>query len=343
MSPFTLAIGGVGRTFALVLGHPSFGIDLRHEKRARPLRSTHSCPPEEDPPLSELDCPEESDPLSASEDSLLDSAQQACGAVPVLVAALARAVCSFRRLSSSALSRAKSSAVKAHLSALGLLGVVLEKKKVQLPVGAPKRDVPTAERRAVAEQKEEFGGMLIGGGILFRFTERELGPGDALLVDGLRAEIGVGAGAGAGTGAETEAWVPVEEVGALIGDTILEADEEPMAPETLRFSRGPRRVCAGLESVVVVVAPVVEDTVEVAGTGTLGTGGVAVGTLLTGNRSTAKGAGGERRGRSESWRRRKIISAETRQSGDKEREGRAGDNGVCLVEAVGCCDGEGET
>lgn len=243
---------------------------MRHEKRARPRRSTpppavtgaHSCPLEEDPPQSELDLPDESEPLSPSEDSLLDSAQHVCAGTEEFVKVIVAATSSFRRVSSSCISRAKSSAVNAHLRALGLTGVFLENKKVQVPVGAPKREVALslfADVMAVVEQKGALGGMLIGGGILFRFTEREPDPDDVPMVD--VARVGVA--------------VPVED-GTLIG-------EEVAADETVRLSRGPRRPCAGLARVVSFAAWV---CTVVASDGTAGactgTGVVVIGTLLTG-------------------------------------------------------------
>jgi hypothetical protein len=252
-----------------VLALPSFGIDLRHEKRARPRRSRppatgHSCPLEEDPPHSELDFPEESDPLSPSEDSQLDSAQHGDGDDAAVAA-----TCSFRRLSSSCISRARSSAVKAHLRALGLTGVVLENKKVQLPVGAPKRVVPLGEVTAVVEQKGTLDGMLIGGGMLCRFTEREPDPDDVQLAGVARVGI----------------IVPVED-GAPVGEALPEAEEVFVVDETVRLSRGPRRVCAGLVRVV-------------PEGGVVGARATAIGPLPTGTGLTTNGAG-VRRGRSES-------------------------------------------
>jgi hypothetical protein len=166
------------------------------------------------------------------------------------------------------------------LRALGLIGVVLENKKVQVPVGAPKREVAPslfAEVTAVVEQKEALGGMLIGGGMLFRFTEIEPDPDDVPMVDVARVAVAV-----------------TVEDGALIG-------EELVADETVRLSRGPRRVCAGLARVVPLVACV---CTVVASDGTAGacagTGVVIIGTLLTGVWFATKGTGGVRRGRSES-------------------------------------------
>jgi len=89
---------------------------------------------------------------------------------------------------SSSLSRAKSSAVKAHLRVLGLTGVVFERRNVvpfdmladgvcpanrrAAPVVCVVVDVTVVARAAAADlQNCEFGGMVIGGGTLYRFPE----------------------------------------------------------------------------------------------------------------------------------------------------------------------------
>lgn len=200
---------------------PSFGIDFRQENRARPLRSTlpdegeESCPLEEELFLpSELDLHESSEPLSPSEDSSLQQAVAAAAALAVALAAWAAAA------ASSCISLAKSAAVKAHLSALGLTGVVLEMKKLQVPegelIGTPSLELLAGTAAAAVEQKGRLGGILMGGGILLRFAEREL--------------------------------VVAEDVppfGAVrVGDTVIGDGDPVEAPvdETVRFSRGPRRV-----------------------------------------------------------------------------------------------------
>jgi hypothetical protein len=84
---------------------------------------------------------------------------------------------------SISLSRAKSSAVKAHLRALGLTGVVLERRNVVLfdmlaegacPASRRAAPVVVVREASAGLQNCVLGGIVIGGGTLYRFPEREL-------------------------------------------------------------------------------------------------------------------------------------------------------------------------
>ena len=299
--------------------------------------------------------PESSEPLSSEDSPLdaglepLDALQHVCGAARAATAAAIGATvvaargaeagaanaASLRRTSSSAcISLAKSAAVKAHLSALGLTGVVFEMKKLQVPEAEP---MGTARRMPLATgttgtplQNGALGGILIGGGMLFRLPERELLDADVVPLALDEATTATG----------------------RVGDTVI-GDEFPLEPEielgaavvdeTVRFSRGPRSVCAGLARDADAAALLAEE-VEVGaatgfGTAKTGTGATGATTGTTGCCTggwgvTARGALGVRRGLSESCRRRRIISAETFHKGERARDGRAGDNGGLVLPLV---------
>lgn len=251
--------------------------------------------------------------------------------------------------------------MNAHLSALGLTGVVFEMKKLHVLEGGvlPVMDPllgdpgPGAVTVIVVVQKGPLGGILMGGGMLLRFPERELAEADNAP---LPLPVGDDEADGEGT------VIRVGDNMVIGAETELAGGEagEDAVDETLRFSRGPRSVWAGRARVVVDVDIVVVAVIGVVagvagevdigrltGTGTVAAGLGATGTARTGGLlpfpedaagegevATAKGAGGVRRGRSESWRRRRIISAETFHMGDKDNEGSAGERGGRFADDV---------
>lgn len=136
----------------------------------------------------------------------------------------------------------------AHLSALGLAGAVFDKTGV------------TTGGKRLEVQKSELDGIVIGGGMLYRFPE----VGDeAPDVDPLAEEV--------------------EERGAGVQETEL--------------------TCSFCSRVTWRAVPAVTEVDKT----------------------------GVRRGRSDKERRRRIISAETRHSGDEANEGSAGDGGPLLL------------
>lgn len=135
-----MTIGCAPPQMPVELRLPSLGNDFLQENRALPRRSTAWVEELEHP--SELDLPESSDSLSSDDEAESTSIASCCEPWTFRDSSISRSM-----------SLARSSAVYAHLSALGLAGAVLDKTGVTTD-------------KTLAEQNSELDGIVIGGGML---------------------------------------------------------------------------------------------------------------------------------------------------------------------------------